>query len=161
VAPGRPKPLKLPSEDANEVSWGMFHLVRGSRRRHRRTPPLRLSRPASACFGLTAVANVGRIANMKAALLLRRRVADAAGGFAEYVVWLLPTPLPPSTHTFKYRLAYVVGRECVIRYDNEVGKGDHRHYGGKEQTYRFSSPKQLIADFESDIPRWNRENSDS
>lgn len=110
---------------------------------------------------MTADAHVGRIANMKAALLLRRRVADVTGGFAEYVVWLLPKPLPPSTHVFKFRLAYVRGRECVIRYDNEIGKGDHRHYGSKEQAYRFSSPKQLIADFEADIARWNRENSDS
>ena len=90
---------------------------------------------------------------MKATLLLRRRVADASGGFAEYVVWLLPKPLSPSTHAFKYRLAYVAGRECVIRYDNEIGKGDHRHYGGKELTYRVSNTKQLIADFEADIAR--------
>jgi hypothetical protein len=97
---------------------------------------------------------------MKATLLLRRRVADAAGGFAEYVVWMLPKPLPPSTHAFKYRLAYVVGRECVVRYD-EFGKGDHRHFGTTEQAYRFVSPKQLITDFEADIVRWNREDSDS
>lgn len=111
--------------------------------------------------GLTRSAYVGKIANMKATLLLRRRVADAAGGFAEYVVWILPKPLPPSTHAFKYRLAYVVGRECVVRYDNEFGKGDHRHYGTSEQAYRFVSPKQLIADFEADIVRWNREDTDS
>lgn len=110
---------------------------------------------------MTRVAHVDKITNMKAALLLRRRVADARGGFAEYVVWLLPKPLPPSTHTFKYRLAYVVGRECVIRYDNELGKGDHRHYGGRERAYKFSSPKKLIVDFEADIARWNREDSDS
>ena len=77
------------------------------------------------------------------------------------MVWLLPKPLPPSKHLFKYRLAYVVDQVCVIRYDNELGKGDHRHFGAREQPYRFSSPKQLIADFEADIARWNRENSDS
>jgi hypothetical protein len=98
---------------------------------------------------------------MKATLLFRRRVADATSSFAEYVVWLLPKPLPPSTHSFKYRLAYVVDGRCVIRYDNELGKGDHRHYGARERAYRFSSAKQLIADFEADIARWNRENSDS
>jgi Family of unknown function (DUF6516) len=98
---------------------------------------------------------------MKATLLLRRRVADAGGGFAEYVVWLLPKSLPPSTHLYKYRLAYVVNRECVVRYDNEFGKGDHRHYGAKERPYAFSTPRQLIADFEADIARWNRENSHS
>lgn len=98
---------------------------------------------------------------MKAALLLRQRVADASGGFAEYVIWLLPTPLPPSTHAFKYRLAYIVRGDCVIRYDNELGKGDHRHFGARQRPYSFSSPQQLIADFEADIARWNRENSDS
>lgn len=92
---------------------------------------------------------------------MRRRVADEEGGFAEYVVWLLPKPLPPSTHLFRYRLAYIVDRECVVRYDNERGKGDHRHFSGKERAYIFSSPRQLIADFEADIARWNRENSRS
>ncbi|MBL8385369.1 MAG: hypothetical protein JNM90_19965 [Burkholderiales bacterium] len=98
---------------------------------------------------------------MRATLLLRRRVADNVGGFAEYVVWLLPKPLAPSTHPYKYRLAYVVAQECVIRYDNEGGKGDHRHYGNREHAYGFSNPRQLVADFEADIKRWNRENSDS
>lgn len=110
---------------------------------------------------MTITVHVGKLANMKATLLLRRRVADATGGFAEYVVWRLPEPLPPSMHPFKYRLAYVVARECVIRYDNELGKGDHRHYGVKEGGYRFISTEQLIADFEADIARWKRENSDS
>ena len=98
---------------------------------------------------------------MKAALLLRRRVADTDGGFAEYVVWLLPKPLAPSTHRFKYRLAYVMRRECVVRYDNELGKGDHRHFGSKERSYKFSTPAQLIADFEADIARWNHEDRHS
>lgn len=98
---------------------------------------------------------------MKAAQLMRRRVASADGAFAEYVVWLLPKPMPPSKHPYKYRLAYVVNRECVVRYDNERGKGDHRHFGTRERPYVFSTPRKLIADFEADIERWNRENSDS
>lgn len=98
---------------------------------------------------------------MKATLLLRRRVADSHGGFAEYVVWLLAKPLAPSRHLFKYRLAYVANEDCAIRYDNELGKGDHRHYGAKERPYAFINPRQLIADFEADIARWNRENRDS
>ena len=98
---------------------------------------------------------------MQAASILNKRVADAEGGFAEYVVWLLPEPLPPSGHRYKFRLAYVSDRECVVRYDNERGKGDHRHYGGKERPYTFSTPQKLIADFEADIVRWNRENRHS
>jgi Family of unknown function (DUF6516) len=110
---------------------------------------------------LTRRPSVGRIAIMKATSILNRRVADASGGFAEYVVWLLPKPLPPSEHAYKYRLAYVVNRECVVRYDNERGKGDHRHFAGKETMYTFITPRQLIADFESDIARWHSENSNS
>jgi hypothetical protein len=98
---------------------------------------------------------------MKATPILNKRVADADGGFAEYVVWLLPKPLPPSEHAFKYRLAYVKNRECVVRYDNELGKGDHRHFGSQETPYAFSTPRKLIADFETDIARWNREDSNS
>jgi hypothetical protein len=104
---------------------------------------------------------VGKITNMSAVSILNRRVADAGGGFAEYVVWLLPRPLPPSVHSFKYRLAYVKNGKCVVRYDNERGKGDHRHFGETEFQYMFSTPRQLIADFEADIVRWNHENSHS
>ena len=66
-----------------------------------------------------------------------------------------------SAHRFKYRLAYVVKGVCVVRYDNEAGKGDHRHFGGKESVYRFSTLERLIADFNRDIERWNHENRDS
>ncbi len=47
---------------------------------------------------------------------------------------------------------------CVIRYDNEGGKGDHRHCGKKESAYAFTSPEALLADFQHDIARWNHEN---
>ena len=118
-----------------------------------------VGQPFLSCIDSSAT--VGTIANMKAQLLMRRRAADADGSFAEYVVWQLPKPLPPSPHSFKYRLAYVENDVCVVRYDNELGKGDHRHYGRQELRYLFSSPQQLIADFEFDIARWKRENSNS
>ena len=58
---------------------------------------------------------------------------------------------------FKFRLAYIVEGECVIRYDNERGKGDHRHCGADELDYAFSTPDQLMQDFHADIARWNHE----
>ena len=70
-------------------------------------------------------------------------------------------PLRGSIHRLKYRLAYVVRGVCVVRYDNEAGKGDHRHFSGTESTYAFSDVDKLLAAFRSDIARWNRENSDS
>lgn len=96
---------------------------------------------------------------MKATELLRTRVVLADDAFAELVLWRVPKPLMGSTHSFKYRLAYVVGGRCVVRFDNEAGKGDHRHVGGVERPYVFDSPEKLITDFQSEIARWNRENS--
>ena len=89
---------------------------------------------------------------MKAVALLRTRIVYSETAFAELVLWQLPKPLPDSPHRFKYRLAYVVNGECVIRYDNESGKGDHRHFGDTER---------MIRDFQQDIERWNHENSHS
>ena len=110
---------------------------------------------------MTKCRRVGIIAIMRAASILNKRVADASGGFAEYVIWLLPEPLPPSQHRYKYRLAYVMHGQCVVRYDNERGKGDHRHFGRQETEYAFTTPRKLIADFESDIARWHSEDSSS
>lgn len=98
---------------------------------------------------------------MKAVELIHTRIAYTEWAFAELVLWRLPTPLEGSSHRFKYRLAYIVRGACVLRYDNEVGKGDHRHFGGKERNYTFTTPEQLIADFQKDIARWNDENRDS
>ena len=98
---------------------------------------------------------------MQAAELVRTRIIYSPVAFAELVLWQLPKPLAGSTHRFKYRLAYVVRGVCVLRYDNEAGKGDHRHYGERESAYAFSNPEKLIAAFEADIARWNRENRDS
>jgi hypothetical protein len=50
----------------------------------------------------------------------------------------------------------VVDGECVVRYDNERGKGDHRHLGAREEPYAFTTPQQLIADFMTDIKEWKR-----
>lgn len=95
---------------------------------------------------------------MKAVELLRERVALSETSFAELVLWRVPRAVAGSSHFFKYRLAYVVDGECVLRYDNEPGKGDHRHRGDREFAYAFRSPETLVADFQRDIARWNREN---
>lgn len=101
------------------------------------------------------------MSNMKAVQLVDARIAYSELAFAELVLWRLPKPLHGSVHLFKYRLAYVVRGECVLRYDNEAGKGDHRHFGKRESAYAFTTPDQLIADFQRDIARWNHENSNA
>jgi hypothetical protein len=101
------------------------------------------------------------ISNMKAVLVARTRIVYAENAFAEMVLWKVPKPVVGTLHGFKYRLAYVVGGVCVVRYDNEFGKGDHRHFGSEESRYSFTTPEALLADFERDIARWNHENRDA
>lgn len=88
---------------------------------------------------------------MKAALLAHSKEVRDDGSIVEVVIWELPEALPPSTHRYKYRLFYGwPGRE-VVRYDNERGKGDHRHVHGEEQSYVFVTVEQLLDDFELDM----------
>lgn len=72
-------------------------------------------------------------------------------GFVQMVVWKVPAPVPPSTHGFKYRLVYVVDGERMVGYDNERGKGDHKHIRGRESRYRFVDVATLLDDFWSDV----------
>jgi hypothetical protein len=91
---------------------------------------------------------------MGATLLSRAKEVRDDGSIVEIVIWELPEPLPPSTHRFKYRLYYGAGGVSRVRYDNERGKGDHRHIGDQEYGYRFRTVEQLLADFQSDVERW-------
>ena len=55
----------------------------------------------------------------------------------------------------KYRLYYGAAGINRVRYDNERGKGDHRHLGDREEDYVFTTVEQLLADFESDVNEWS------
>jgi Family of unknown function (DUF6516) len=91
-----------------------------------------------------------------AQLLLRERRIVAEDRFAEIVIWRVPRPVVGSSHSFKYRLAFVVDEVCVLRFDNETGKGDHKHIGEIEVPYVLSTLPQLVADFWDEVERWQR-----
>ena len=91
---------------------------------------------------------------MVAVLLARAKEVRDDGSIVEIIIWELPEPLPPSTHSYKYRLFFGASGVSRVRYDNERGKGDHRHVGDREYEYKFSSVEQLLADFQSDVERW-------
>ena len=88
---------------------------------------------------------------MKAALLFHQRVDYEDGGIVEMILWRVPKPVPPTIHGLKYSLFY--GRVGVreVGYDNERGKGDHRHFPGTETAYHFESVARFVADFWSDV----------
>lgn len=90
---------------------------------------------------------------MKAELLLQQRVSLSRRAFIEIVIWRVPQAVRGSNHSFKYRLAYVANRRCVIRLDNEAGKGDHLHIGKRERPYLFSGLEALQADFWAEVTK--------
>jgi hypothetical protein len=91
---------------------------------------------------------------MKAEPLLNERHQLGAGSFVELRIWRVPRPVQGSAHDLKYALAYVVDGVCVLRYDNEAGKGDHRHVGAVQTAYAFTTPAALLADFWKDVDQW-------
>lgn len=68
-------------------------------------------------------------------------------------VWSVPLPVAPSEHAFKYRLVFVRGGQRLVGYDNERGKGDHKHIGRREYKYRFTDIDTLVADFLHDVEK--------
>ena len=91
---------------------------------------------------------------MKAQRLLKVRQPVGHDAFVEIVVWRLPHPAPGSQHALKYRLAFVVRGECVVRYDNEAGKGDHKHVSGHEAPFAFTDLDALLRDFWREVDEW-------
>ena len=88
---------------------------------------------------------------MKAKLLFHQRIDYDDGAIVEMVLWRMPEPVPPSVHALKYRLFYGRPGDRQVAYDNERGKGDHRHFMGEEHPYAFSNVEQLMMDFWSDV----------
>jgi hypothetical protein len=90
---------------------------------------------------------------MQSVLLRRDRIELPSGAVVEMVVWRVPKSVPGSAHGFKYRLVYVVSGKCVLRYDNESGKGDHKHLRARESAVAFSSIDELVAQFIAEVER--------
>jgi len=102
---------------------------------------------------LTAQHAVVIISNVKAINHIDERIILSANTFVEVVVWEVSESLEGSEHQYRYRLALVIKGECVMRYDNESGKGDHKHIGNKESDYNFTDIDRLLADFWNEVGR--------
>ena len=88
---------------------------------------------------------------MDATLLFRQK--ETKSGFVrEMVVWRLDRPVNGCRYMFKYRFYF--GRDdgtCLVRYDNERGKGDHKHIDGKEFPYIFRTLEAAYKDFNTEV----------
>lgn len=91
---------------------------------------------------------------MKARILLDTKTVLEDGRVIQRKIWKLPKATPDRPYGLKYSL--YCGKSdgtTIVRYDNETGKGDHRHTGEEEieSDYRFVSLAKLLADFARDI----------
>ena len=90
---------------------------------------------------------------MKARLLFEDRVSYPDGAILEMRLWRLPQADAERPRALKYSLFYGRDGERIVGYDNERGKGDHRHYREREEPYPFITEEKLIADFLADVQR--------
>ncbi|HBK4770647.1 TPA: hypothetical protein LLS86_004226 [Serratia liquefaciens] len=93
---------------------------------------------------------------MPATLVMNRRIWLDTNSLLSLVVWDVTSAVRGGNHKYKYRLAYVVEDKCVLRYDNEAGKGDHKHLDTVEISINFIDINQLIDDFIAEVNQLRR-----
>lgn len=91
-----------------------------------------------------------------AVLVLQEKFTMDDGYIVQMKVWQVPTAVRGSKHRFKYSLFFGKEGKRIIAYDNEAGKGDHRHYEDLELAYTFTTKEKLLDDFIDDIETWLR-----
>jgi hypothetical protein len=90
---------------------------------------------------------------MSAVPLVKLKRVFADGCIIEMRIWRLPAASVERPHGLKYSLFYGRSAERIVAYDNEAGKGDHRHPREREEAYLFVSLEKLIADFQQDVAK--------
>jgi len=88
---------------------------------------------------------------MPAVLAFHDKQVLPDGAIVEMKICQLPAQVPGSAHRLKYSLYYGLDGTRLVGYDNERGKGDHRHIGGHQEPYSFQSVEKLVADFLADV----------
>jgi Family of unknown function (DUF6516) len=84
-------------------------------------------------------------------VFLKRRNTD--GTIVDIKIWQLLELTMERPHGLKYSLFYGRAGERIVGYDNETGKGDHRHYGPREMPYIFESMERMMQDFFGDVAK--------
>jgi hypothetical protein len=83
--------------------------------------------------------------------LLDLRMESDDGFITALRLWRVPSAVPPATHHFKYALFFGRPGERWVLFDNERGKGDHKHILEVETPYEFTTPEKLIEDFQAAV----------
>lgn len=92
-------------------------------------------------------------------LIVVTKTDSQSGRILQRKIWQLPLPEPGRPSGWTYSLYGGIHRRTIVRYDNEIGKGDHRHVGPQEREsrYVFTSLAKLLKDFAQDVERLSGE----
>ena len=92
---------------------------------------------------------------MVSELLFYRKNVEKDGDIIEMKIWRVPVS-KSKPHGVKFSLVCIREGNRLIGYDNEEGKGYHKHYRDKEHPYHFRDVAALIDDFYTDVGRLKR-----
>jgi len=90
---------------------------------------------------------------MKAVLAFHDKQVLPDGAIVEMKIWEVASPVVGSAHKLKYSLFYGADGKRLVGYDNERGKGGHRHIEDRQKRYVFKTVELLMADFLADMRR--------
>ena len=102
---------------------------------------------------LTPYFSYGMVCHMKATVAFHDKQVLPDGAIVEMKIWQVAAPVRGSAHKLKYSLYYGKNNKRLVGYDNERGKGDHRHIKDRQERYVFKTVELLIADFLADVRR--------
>jgi len=75
---------------------------------------------------------------MRARLIYHVKEIAEDGDIIEIKIWQVPKS-KDKPHGMKYSFAYIREGKRPVGYDNAEGKGDHRHIGDREMSYKFKN----------------------
>lgn len=96
---------------------------------------------------------------MKGRRIFHQKKILPDGNIIEMKIWQIE-PAKDKPHGLKYSLVYIEKGKRTIGYDNAERKGDHRHYGNRIESYKFSDIDKLMNDFLKDVKDWRKTDED-
>lgn len=94
---------------------------------------------------------------MKAVRIFYDKAVLPDGAIVQMTIWQLPDATQERLHGLKYSLFYGDDEGRIVGYDNESGKGDHKHIRDVQTRYKFISVETMVADFLADVERIRNE----
>ena len=97
---------------------------------------------------------------MKAVRIFYDKTVLPGGAIVQMTIWQLPRSTQERPHGLKYSLFFGGPDGRIVGYDNESGKGDHKHIRDVETRYKFIDVETMVADFLADVERIRNEHDE-